>query len=66
MTSENRKKKMRGSVFFGMFVTAISQTLLAPLERVRLLLQSQEEMVKYGRLDRPYNGVADCAKRVLK
>merc|ERR1712107_296457 len=28
-------------------------------------VQNQDEMIKQGRLDKPYNGVLDCTKRVL-
>merc|ERR1739848_430128 len=35
-------------------------------ERVKLLVQNQDEMIKQGRLDRPYTGVIDCTTRVLK
>merc|ERR1712150_301997 len=44
----------------------ISKTAAAPIERVKLLVQNQDEMIKQGRLDRPYNGVMDCCSRVLK
>merc|ERR1712209_184288 len=37
----------------------------APIERVKLLVQNQDEMIKQGRLDKPYTGVLDCTKRVL-
>merc|ERR1712131_554821 len=43
----------------------ISKTVAAPIERVKLLVQNQDEMIKQGRLDRPYSGVLDCTKRVL-
>jgi len=43
----------------------ISKTAAAPIERIKLLVQNQDEMIKQGRLDRPYNGVLDCLKRVL-
>ena len=39
------------------------QTVAAPIERVKLLLQCQDEMIKQGTLDRPYAGVIDCVKR---
>jgi len=42
---------------------AISKTSAAPIERVKLLLQNQGELLKQGRLDRSYVGVADCVKR---
>merc|ERR1739843_43367 len=41
-------------------------TAAAPIERVKLLVQNQDEMIKQGRLDKPYNGVIDCTKRVLQ
>jgi len=43
---------------------AVSKTAAAPIERVKLLIQNQDEMLKSGRLDRPYKGIADCFKRV--
>merc|ERR1712002_513312 len=43
-----------------------SKTAAAPIERVKLLVQNQDEMIKQGRLDKPYNGVVDCTMRVLK
>jgi len=44
----------------------ISKTAAAPIERVKLLVQNQTEMIKAGRLDKPYNGVIDCTMRTLK
>jgi len=44
----------------------VSKTAAAPIERVKLLVQNQDEMIKQGRLDRPYTGVLDCCSRVLK
>merc|ERR1712117_365107 len=44
----------------------VSKTAAAPIERVKLLVQNQNEMIKQGRLDKPYSGVVDCATRVLK
>jgi len=57
--------------FFENFMLAgvaagVSKTAAAPIERVKLLVQNQDEMIKQGRLDRPYNGVMDCCSRVLK
>ena len=43
-----------------------SKTIAAPIERVKLLVQNQGEMIKSGRLDRPYSGVIDCTVRTLK
>lgn len=44
----------------------VSKTFAAPIERIKLLVQNQDEMIKQGRLDKPYKGVVDCASRVLK
>jgi len=44
----------------------VSKTAAAPIERVKLLVQNQDEMIKQGRLDKPYKGVVDCTMRVFK
>jgi solute carrier family 25 (mitochondrial adenine nucleotide translocator), member 4/5/6/31 len=44
----------------------ISKTAAAPIERVKLLVQNQGEMIKAGRLDKPYNGVIDCTLRTAR
>lgn len=45
---------------------AVSKTAAAPIERVKLLIQNQDEMLKSGRLDKPYTGIGDCFSRVIK
>ena len=42
---------------------ALSKTSAAPIERVKLLLQNQGELLKQGRLERGYTGVRDCVVR---
>lgn len=44
----------------------ISKTAAAPIERVKLLVQNQDEMIKNGRLDKPYKGVIDCTTRTFR
>jgi solute carrier family 25 (adenine nucleotide translocator) protein 4/5/6/31 len=44
---------------------AVSKTAAAPIERVKLLIQNQDEMLKSGRLDRRYAGIGDCFKRTM-
>merc|ERR1712071_147973 len=44
----------------------ISKTAAAPIERIKLLVHNQDEMIKQGRLDKPYTGVMDCTTRTLK
>jgi len=43
---------------------AVSKTAAAPIERVKLLIQNQDEMIKAGRLKDPYKGIVDCFRRV--
>ncbi|KAF9438626.1 ADP/ATP carrier protein [Entomortierella beljakovae] len=45
---------------------AVSKTAAAPIERIKLLLQNQDEMLKSGRLQTPYKGIVDCFSRVIK
>jgi len=45
---------------------AVSKTAAAPIERVKLLIQNQDEMIKAGRLATPYKGIGDCFSRVIK
>lgn len=42
---------------------AISKTVAAPIERVKLLIQNQGAMIAAGRLERPYGGIVDCFGR---
>jgi solute carrier family 25 (adenine nucleotide translocator) protein 4/5/6/31 len=44
----------------------ISKTAAAPIERIKLLVQNQDEMIKQGKLDKPYKGVLDCTTRTFQ
>jgi solute carrier family 25 (adenine nucleotide translocator) protein 4/5/6/31 len=44
----------------------VSKTAAAPIERVKLLVQNQGEMLKQGTLSRPYTGVIDCTVQTFK
>lgn len=44
----------------------ISKTAAAPIERVKLMVQNQDEMLKAGRLKEPYKGVMDCTIRTYR
>jgi solute carrier family 25 (adenine nucleotide translocator) protein 4/5/6/31 len=44
---------------------AISKTIAAPIELVKLRLQNMDAMIKNGALDKPYTGITDCTKRVM-
>ncbi|KAL6535794.1 ADP/ATP carrier protein aac3 [Orobanche hederae] len=45
---------------------AVSKTAAAPIERVKLLIQNQDEMIRAGRLSEPYRGISDCFARTMK
>lgn len=45
---------------------AVSKTAAAPIERVKLLIQNQDEMIRAGRLSEPYKGISDCFARTVK
>ncbi|GAV56509.1 Mito_carr domain-containing protein [Cephalotus follicularis] len=46
--------------------SVISKSAAAPIERVKLLLQNQGEMIKRGHIRKPYVGIGDCFRRVLR
>jgi len=52
--------------FMGGVSAAVSKTAAAPIERIKLLIQNQDEMIKQGRLDKPYKGIGDCFSRVIR
>ncbi|KAF8122992.1 mitochondrial carrier [Boletus edulis] len=45
---------------------AVAKTSAAPIERIKLLVQNQDEMIKQGRLATPYKGVSDAFTRTYK
>jgi len=49
----------------GGVAAAVSKTAAAPIERVKLLIQNQDEMIKVGRLATPYKGIGECFRRVI-
>lgn len=68
MTAKREKLPKLGFLeefMVGGVAAGISKTVAAPIERVKLLVQNQGEMMKQGRLDKPYTGVVDCLKRTV-
>jgi len=45
---------------------AVAKTASAPIERIKLLVQNQDEMIKQGRLSTPYKGIVDCFTRTYQ
>lgn len=63
---KTQSEKFSLDFVLGGVAAVISKSAAAPMERVKLLLQNQGEMIKRGQLTRPYMGVGDCFKRVLR
>lgn len=59
------KKSFMSDFLIGGVSAAVSKTLVAPIERVKLLLQVQDASSSIKAEDR-YNGIQDCFQRVMK
>ncbi|KAM0750952.1 adenine nucleotide translocator [Meredithblackwellia eburnea MCA 4105] len=44
---------------------AISKTAAAPIERIKIMIQNQAELIKAGRLSKPYSGIFDAGRRAV-
>ena len=55
-----------GSFIISGGAAVVSKTAAAPVERVKLMLQSQGEMMKQGRISREYRGIVDCFIQIFK
>ncbi|KAJ6371710.1 hypothetical protein OIU77_002096 [Salix suchowensis] len=64
--SEKGAKGFMIDFLMGGVSAAVSKTAAAPIERVKLLIQNQDEMIKAGRLSEPYKGITDCFGRTMK
>ena len=45
---------------------AVSKTCASPIEVIKLRLQNVDAMIKAGTLEKPYNGIGDCAGTIVK
>jgi len=68
MATNNNKFKLGFAENFMLsgVAAAVSKTAAAPIERVKLLIQNQNEMIKQGTLSEPYKGVIDCTMKTFK
>ena len=64
--SGKRQLDVAGNFVLGGAAAIAFKTVEAPLERVKLLLQNQGEIVKSGRLPEPYKGISDCVVRTFR
>jgi len=65
MSEGPKKKSFIVDFMMGGVSAAVSKTLVAPIERVKLLLQVQDASSSIKVEDR-YNGIGDCFSRVIK
>lgn len=62
---QKQKKSFMADFLIGGVSAAVSKTVVAPIERVKLLLQVQDASSSIKAEDR-YNGIGDCFRRVAK
>lgn len=65
MAEAPKKKNFLVDFMIGGVSAAVSKTLVAPIERVKLLLQVQDANPNIP-VDKRYNGIGDCFSRVTK
>lgn len=63
---EEKKAGFVTNFLMGGVSAAISKTIVAPIERVKLLLQNQDASASIKEGGGRYNGIADCFTRVAK
>lgn len=66
MAQQQRKLSFAENFGLSGVAAIISKTAAAPIERVKLMVQNQDEMLKTGRLSEPYKGVIDCTVRTFR
>mmetsp|Transcript_5377 Transcript_5377/g.5498 ORF Transcript_5377/g.5498 Transcript_5377/m.5498 type:complete len:310 (+) Transcript_5377:16-945(+) len=64
--SPKAKVSFTESFFLSGTVAIISKTVSAPLERVKLLMQNQDELLKRNIISKKYDGVGECVSRTYK
>ncbi|CAG59078.1 uncharacterized protein GVI51_F03839 [Nakaseomyces glabratus] len=66
--SETKKPQSNFAIDFlmGGVSAAVAKTAASPIERVKLLIQNQDEMIKQGSLDHRYKGIVDCFQRTAR
>ncbi|PWA79029.1 Adenine nucleotide translocator 1 [Artemisia annua] len=63
---ETKSERFSSDFLLAGVAAIISKSAAAPLDRVKLLLQNQGELLKRGQLTKPYTGVGNCFKRIFK
>jgi len=63
---KSKIEQLASDLFIGGSIGAVAKTVMAPVERVKLLMQTQDSnpKVRSGEVQR-YSGIVDCFKRVM-
>lgn len=61
-----RQRSIYEQLAIGLSTAAASKTASAPVTRLKLLIQNQNELIRNGRLREPYKGALDCISRVYR
>ena len=60
MPRKNRNVGFAESFGLSGAAAAVSKTIAAPIDRVKILLQNQNELIKQGKLDSKFTSIPDC------
>ncbi|TVU11431.1 hypothetical protein EJB05_45017 [Eragrostis curvula] len=60
------EKNFAADFLLGGVSSAVSKTVAAPIERVKMLLQNQDQLIRTGRLSEPYKGIGECFARTVR
>ncbi|CAN6872611.1 unnamed protein product, partial [Brassica oleracea] len=66
MAFVGKPEKFSTDFMMGGAAAIVAKSAAAPIERVKLLLQNQGEMIKTGHLTRPYTGLGNCFLRIFR
>ena len=64
--ADNKKLGFAENFALSGCANVLSKTAAAPIERIKLLVQNQDEMIKQGRLSEPYKGILDCTTKTFQ
>jgi len=65
MTEKSQKSSFLLDFMMGGVSAAVSKTIAAPIELIKLRIQNMDEMLKRGTLTKPYDGIVECGTRVV-
>ncbi|MFQ6644606.1 hypothetical protein Gotur_019913 [Gossypium turneri] len=60
------EKSSKASLIKELVALGLLKAVAAPFERVKLLLQNQKDILKSGRLHKPYNGILHCFATTIR